>query len=339
MRQHDDHFESDALHSSPGGAALLDADAVPEDADPTVTTPPDMEAAERLPGSAESLECYLREVSRFDLLSAPAERALAHRTARGDSGALEEMISRNLRLVIYWAKRYRTSGMPIQDLIQEGNLGLMRAAEKFDPMKGTRFSTYASWWIRQALVRAICDKRDIIRIPIHMHQKMRIIERMLENMDAPTSDPGVETTVDELDLISFKDWERARRLQQPVSLDRGPYEERDGSLDVEDRNAINPMRGLYLREVGDHVTTLLKELTPRQRSVIKLRYGLDGKLEHTLEEIGLRLHLSRERVRQIQREAVERMAQILHLPKPRPPVTRRGVRRDSLAKVRFTDCG
>jgi len=278
-------------------------------------------------------------VSRFELLSAPAERALAHRTARGDPAAQEEMISRNLRLVIYWAKRYRTSGMPIQDLIQEGNLGLMRAVEKFDPRKGTRFSTYASWWIRQALVRAICDKRDIIRIPIHMHQKMRIIDRMLENMGAVESDPDIEGTVDELDLISFKDWERTRRLQQSISLDRGPHEERDGVIEVEDQKAINPIRGVYLREIKEHVTTLLKELSPRQQSVLKLRYGLDGKTEHTLEQIGIRLHISRERVRQIQREAVERMAENLKLPKPRPPVTRRGARYDSFAKVRFTSCG
>ncbi len=298
-----------------------------------------MEAADRVPGGGESLECYLKEVSRFDLLSAPAERALAYRTARGESGALEEMISKNLRLVIYWAKRYRTSGMPIQDLIQEGNLGLMRAVGKFDPAKGTRFSTYASWWIRQALVRAICDKRDIIRIPIHMHQKMRLIDRLLENMGTPESDPDIEATVERLDLISFKDWQRARLLQQSVSLDRGAYEERDGVFEVEDRASINPMRGVHLREITDHVTTLLKELTPRQRFVIKHRYGLGGKSEHTLEAIAARLHISRERVRQIQREAVERMAESLHSPKPPPPVTRRGLRRDSLAKVRVTDCG
>jgi len=172
-----------------------------------------------------------------------------------------------------------------------------------------------------------------------MHQKMRIIDRMLANKGSLESDPDLEATVDELDLISFTDWERAHQLQHSVSLDRGPYEERDRFLEVEDRKAINPMHGVYLREIKDHVATLLKALSPRQQSVLKLRYGLNGTTEHTLEEIGLRLHLSRERVRQIQTEAVERMAENLHLPKPRPPVTRRGVRRNSLAKVRFTDCG
>ncbi|MGH9869552.1 MAG: sigma-70 family RNA polymerase sigma factor [Candidatus Polarisedimenticolia bacterium] len=277
----------------------------------------DPATAESVPGGAESLECYLREVSRFDLLSAPAERALAYRTTRGDPAALEEMISRNLRLVIHWAKRCRSSGMPLQDLIQEGNLGLMRAVEKFDPRRGTRFSTYASWWIRQALIHAICEKRDIIRIPFHMHQKMRIIDRMLENRGGLESDLDIEATVDEFDLISFKDWQGARRLQHSVSLDRGAYEERDGLIEVEDRKAINPMHGVYLREVKDHVTTLLKKLSPRQRSVLTLRYGLDGETEHTLEEIGVRLHLSRERVRQIQNEAVSRMAENKQLLTPR----------------------
>ena len=139
----------------------------------------------------ESLELYLREVSQWSLLSPEAERELARRTAKGDPKAIEDLIKRNLRLVVYWAKRYRSSGLPIQDLIQEGNIGLMRAAEKFDPRKGTRFSTYASWWIRQALARAICDKQDLIRIPVHMHQKMRRVDRMLEGrdtVDSPRSD-------------------------------------------------------------------------------------------------------------------------------------------------------
>src|SRR5882724_692330 len=144
--------------------------------------------------TAESLEQYLREISRWQLLTPEGERAIAKKTAKGDPKALEELIQRNLRLVIYWAKRYRSAGLPLQDLIQEGNIGLMRAAEKFDPRKGTRFSTYASWWIRQALARAICDKQDLIRIPVHMHQKLRRVDRMLER--ARTKKQGGEIDVE-----------------------------------------------------------------------------------------------------------------------------------------------
>ena len=272
----------------------------------------------------ESLERYLREVSRWGLLSADAERDLARRTAKGDPAALEDMVNRNLRLVVYWAKRYRSSGLPIQDLIQEGNIGLMRAAEKFDPGKGTRFSTYASWWIRQALARAICDKQDLIRIPVHMHQKMRRVDRMLETkggLDAPDLD--VEAAVEKSGIVPFKEWESARRLQQPISLDRRTDPERDGPIEVEDHGAVNPMRAVYLREIKQYVSELMQELPPRHQAVLRLRYGLDGEREHTLESIGSRLRISRERVRQIQTEAIERIAEMTGLPKPAPPVTRR----------------
>lgn len=275
-------------------------------------------------GGGESLDRYLREVSRWGLLTAEAERNLAKRTAKGDPRALEDLINRNLRLVVYWAKRYRSSGLPIQDLIQEGNIGLMRAAEKFDPRKGTRFSTYASWWIRQALARAICDKQDLIRIPVHMHQKMRRVDRMLENSGALKSpDVDLEQTVENSGIVSFREWESARRLQQPISLDRRQDPEREGPIEVEDTAAVNPMRVVYLREIKDQIARMLEELPPRHQAVLKLRYGLDGGREHTLEAIGARLRISRERVRQIQTEAIQRIAEMSGLPKPEPPVTRR----------------
>ena len=264
---------------------------------------------------------------------------MALRTAKGDPAALEEMIHRNLRLVVYWAKRYRASGMPIQDLIQEGNIGLMRAAEKFDPRKGTRFSTYASWWIRQALARAVCDRQDLIRIPVHMHQKMRVIDRMLEGTGALESpDVDIEATVDELGIIPFRDWERARRLQQSVSLDRRPDQDRDGPIEVEDQKAVNPMRGVQLREIMEHVSGLLKDLPSRHQVVLKLRYGLDGEDEHTLESIGARLHISRERVRQIQTEAIERISERTRLPKSAPLVTKRRLGPKLFAKVWLNNC-
>jgi RNA polymerase primary sigma factor len=288
------------------------------------TSSPHPEGVETTETGGESLERYLREVSRWDLLTADAEKQLARRTAKGDREALEDLVNRNLRLVIYWAKRYRSSGLPIQDLIQEGNIGLMRAAEKFDHKKGTRFSTYASWWIRQALARAICDKQDLIRIPVHMHQKMRRVDRLLENsgtLDDPEAD--VERTVEKSGIVAFKEWESARRLQQPISLDRRQDPDRDGSIEVEDDNAINPMHEVYLREIKESVSDLLDKLPPRHQAVLRLRYGLDDGKEHTLEAIGSRLKISRERVRQIQTEAIERIALMSGLPKPEAPVTRR----------------
>jgi RNA polymerase primary sigma factor len=262
-------------------------------------------------GSTESLERYLRDISQWHLLSVQAEQALARLTAAGDPAAREEMVNRNLRLVIYWVKRYRASGLPIQDLIQEGNIGLIRAVEKFNPRKGTRFSTYASWWIRQALARAIDDKQDIIRIPVYIHQKMRNIDRLLDRTGGPDScDVDIEDAVNASGIIPFKDWESTRRLRQSVSLDRRPDHDRDDPIDIADQNAVTPMHEVYLRETREHVSTLLKKLSRRHRSVLKLRYGLDGGGERTLESIGAGLRISRERVRQIQAEAIKQLAEM-----------------------------
>lgn len=283
----------------------------------------------------ESLERYLREVSQWSLLSADAERELARRIAKGDTDALDELISRNLRLVVYWAKRYRSGGLPIQDLIQEGNIGLIRAAEKFDPRKGTRFSTYASWWIRQALARAICDKQDLIRIPVHMHQKMRRVDRMLEAIEAKEGSADVEDSVERSGIVSFKEWDGARRLQQPISLDRRQDPSREGPIEVEDTATISPMRVVYLREIQENVGKMLGSLPPRHQAVLKLRYGLDDGKEHTLESIGSRLRISRERVRQIQTEAIQKIAEMTGLPRPGAPVTRRPASVRPVARVKI----
>lgn len=260
----------------------------------------------------ESLEQYLREISSWELLSPQAERDLAKKTSKGDPEALEELVLRNLRLVIYWAKRYRSAGLPLQDLIQEGNIGLMRAAEKFDPRKGTRFSTYASWWIRQALARAICDKQDLIRIPVHMHQKLRRVDRMLESVRSKKQgkEVDVEKKINTSGIVPFKEWESARRLQQPISLDRRIDPDRDGPIEVEDTETPSPVVNIFQTEMKDFILRLLDQLPPRHRIVLRLRYGLEDGSEHTLESIGKRLKISRERVRQIQGEAIGRVAKI-----------------------------
>ena len=262
------------------------------------------------PETGESLEQYLREISQWELLTPQAERTLAKKTAKGDPDALDELVLRNLRLVIYWAKRYRSASLPLQDLIQEGNIGLMRAAEKFDPGKGTRFSTYASWWIRQALARAICDKQDLIRIPVHMHQKLRRVDRMLENVRAKENgrEVDVEKNINTSGIVPFKEWESARRLQQPISLDRRIDPDRDGPIEVEDTETPSATVNIFKTEMKDFILRLLDQLPPRHRIVLRLRYGLEDGSEHTLESIGQRLKISRERVRQIQAEAIGRVS-------------------------------
>ncbi len=290
------------------GVVAEEVTAAPEEApeagpEPGAPTPPE-------PG--ESLEQYLREISQWELLSPQAERDLAKKTAKGDPAALEELVLRNLRLVIYWAKRYRSAGLPLQDLIQEGNIGLMRAAEKFDPRKGTRFSTYASWWIRQALARAICDKQDLIRIPVHMHQKLRRVDRLLEGVRSRKNgrEVDIEKKIDASGIVPFKEWESARRLQQPISLDRRIDPEREGPIEVEDTSAPSPVANIFQTEMRDFILRLLDQLPPRHRIVLRLRYGIEDGAEHTLESIGRRLKISRERVRQIQSEALDRVSRI-----------------------------
>jgi len=298
-------------------------DVVEDDPAPAGTPADEDTVAEREKGAeaGESLEQYLREISRWQLLTPEGERAIAKKTSKGDPRALEELIQRNLRLVIYWAKRYRSAGLPLQDLIQEGNIGLMRAAEKFDPRKGTRFSTYASWWIRQALARAICDKQDLIRIPVHMHQKLRRVDRMLERARSKkgAGEIDVEKRVNSSGIVAFKEWEAARRLQQPISLDRRADPDREGGIEVEDINAANPLKDIYETEVRDYISRLLDHLPPRHRTVIRLRFGMEDGREHTLESIGGRLKISRERVRQIQSEAIERISRIASEQDPAAP--------------------
>lgn len=326
VRKHNELFETEDVFAPPGGASVRDTDDALEETDSETSGDPKTQKAVR--GGGQSLEHYLREVSRWKLLTAEAERALARRIAKGDQAALEELITSNLRLVVYWAKRYGASGMPIQDLIQEGNLGLMRAAEKFDHRKGTRFSTYASWWIRQSLTRAICERQDLIRIPVHMHQKMRIVDRALESTGAGDSpDADIEATVGQMGVIPFAEWQRTHRLQQSVSLDRRMDRDHETSIEVEDDKAICPMRQVYLRETREQLRKFMKELPQRHQSVLKLRYGLGGEDEHTLESIGLRLRISRERVRQIQSEAIQRLAEKTGQRAPRPIAS--GIRRKS----------
>jgi RNA polymerase primary sigma factor len=250
---------------------------------------------------------YLRYIGRGRLLTHEEEIDLGRKTRRGDETARSELIEKNLRLVIPIAKKYRGKGLPFGDLIQEGNIGLMRAADKFDPEKGFRFSTYATWWIRQAVQRAIADKGRTIRVPVHMGEKIRKMARTYNELSVQLErEPTDEEVAEGLgwDVDRVKDVKGAipdaTSLNQPLSSDEGSSELGDFVEDErESEEAGEVVRELETRRLVKSVERLPK----RQRRVLVRRYGLDGEKPATLADLSEELKVSRERVRQLQREA------------------------------------
>jgi RNA polymerase primary sigma factor len=264
--------------------------------------------------SLDSLRLYLREIGKVNLLTADQEVTLAKRIERGDMGAKREMIEANLRLVVSIAKGYLGRGLSFLDLIQEGSLGLIRAVEKFDYRKGYKFSTYATWWIRQAVTRAIADKARTIRIPVHMVEKLNKvvhIERQL--VQRLGREPSPEEIADELEMTTAEVREILRMSQLPVSLEKPIGEEEDSSLGdfVEDEAAESPFDTAQLLLRREDVVNALNALPRREREVIELRYGLLGGEPRTLEEVGRAFGVTRERIRQIENNTLKKLE---HLP-------------------------
>jgi RNA polymerase primary sigma factor len=264
--------------------------------------------------SLDSLRLYLREIGKVQLLTADQEVTLAKRIERGDMGAKREMIEANLRLVVSIAKGYLGRGLSFLDLIQEGSLGLIRAVEKFDYRKGYKFSTYATWWIRQAVTRAIADKARTIRIPVHMVEKLNKvvhIERQL--VQRLGREPSPEEIAEELEMTTEEVREILRMSQLPVSLEKPIGEEEDSSLGdfVEDAAAESPFDTAQLLLRREDVTNALNALPRREREVIELRYGLLGGEPRTLEEVGRAFGVTRERIRQIENNTLKKLE---HLP-------------------------
>jgi RNA polymerase primary sigma factor len=260
--------------------------------------------------SLDSLRLYLRSIGRVNLLTADQEIALARRIERGDMAAKQQMIEANLRLVVSIAKSYLGRGLTFLDLIQEGSMGLIRAVEKFDYRRGYKFSTYATWWIRQAVTRAIADKGRTIRIPVHMVEKLNKVvhvERQLVQQlgREPTPDEiaaELETTVREVrDVL--------RMAQQPISLERPVGEEDDSELGdfVEDQTAESPfeLASEHLRR--ENLRRALNALPTREREVIEMRFGLTGERPYTLEEVGRAFNVTRERIRQIENHTLKKL--------------------------------
>jgi RNA polymerase primary sigma factor len=260
--------------------------------------------------SLDSLRLYLRSIGRVDLLTAAQEVALARRIERGDMLAKQQMIEANLRLVVSIAKSYLGRGLTFLDLIQEGSMGLIRAVEKFDYRRGYKFSTYATWWIRQAVTRAIADKGRTIRIPVHMVEKLNKvihIERQLVQQlgREPTPDEiaaELETTVREVRDVM-------RMAQQPISLEKPIGEEDDSELGdfVEDQTAESPFEQASEHLRRENLRRALGTLPAREREVIEMRFGLTGERPYTLEEVGRAFNVTRERIRQIENHTLKKL--------------------------------
>jgi RNA polymerase primary sigma factor len=258
----------------------------------------------------DSLRLYLRSIGRVELLTAAQEVALARRIERGDMNAKQHMIEANLRLVVSIAKSYLGRGLTFLDLIQEGSMGLIRAVEKFDYRRGYKFSTYATWWIRQAVTRAIADKGRTIRIPVHMVEKLnRVVHAERQLVQELGREPIAAEIAAELQITVREVRDVWRMAQQPISLEKPVGEEDDSSLGdfVEDPTAESPfeLASEHLRR--ENLRRALAALPEREREVIELRFGLTGQRPYTLEEVGRAFNVTRERIRQIESHTLKKL--------------------------------
>lgn len=268
----------------------------------------------------DSVKVYLKEIGQIDLLSAQQEYEVAKKVAEGDKEAKDLLISSNLRLVVAMAKEYLNRGLSFQDLIQEGNIGLMRAVEKFDYSKGFRFSTYATWWIRQSMVRAIADQSHDIRLPVHMTEqitRVKKVERQL--LQELNREPTAEEIAAKIDGMTA---EKIRDIQK-ISLDTLSLESPAGDEDnstlsdfIQDTSAVDPVAYANSSVLREQVDMLLKELPEREEKIVRMRFGLDGTGKpKTLEEVGNECRVTRERIRQIESKALRRLHRSMQINK------------------------
>ena len=263
--------------------------------------------------SLDSLQLYLREIGRVPLLTADQEVYLAKRVERGDLAAKRQMIEANLRLVVSIAKPQLGRGLSFLDLIQEGSVSLIRAVEKFDYRRGFKFSTYATWWIRQAVTRAIADQARTIRIPVHMFERLnKVVQIERQLVQRLGHEPRPDEIAAELELTTAEVREIVRMAQFPVSLEKPLGEEGDARLGdlVEDELAESPLEAASLSLRSADIEHALASLPARERRVIELRFGLHGGRPRTLEEVGRTLGLTRERIRQIENTTLKGLASL-----------------------------
>ncbi|NOZ10632.1 MAG: RNA polymerase sigma factor RpoS [Gammaproteobacteria bacterium] len=263
---------------------------------------------------ADATQIYLREIGFSPLLSAEEEVYFGRKTQKGDAAARSRMIESNLRLVVKIARRYMNRGLALLDLIEEGNLGLIRAVEKFDPERGFRFSTYATWWIRQTIERAIMNQTRTIRLPVHVLKEINIYQRAAKMLAQKLDhEPSPEEIAELLD-VPIEDvkkmlglYERVASVDAPVESDR----ERTLLDAIPDQNAVDPAEVLQSEKVQKYIGEWLDTLTEKQREVVERRFGLKGREVATLEQVGADVGVTRERVRQIQVEALQRLRTLL----------------------------
>ena len=258
----------------------------------------------------DPVRMYLKEIGKIPLLTQEQEQELAKQMAEGNERARKQMTEANLRLVVSIAKRYVGRGMQLLDLIQEGNLGLLKAVEKFDHAKGFKFSTYATWWIRQAITRAIADQARTIRIPVHMVETINRVIRTAHSMVQQLGrEPTPQEIANEMDLELSKVEEILKIAQEPVSLETPIGEEEDSHLGdfIQDEDASQPAEAASYTLLREQLEEVLSTLAPREEQVLRMRFGLaDGKA-HTLEEVGKEFDVTRERIRQIESKALRRL--------------------------------
>jgi RNA polymerase primary sigma factor len=305
-----------------------------DDVDPAQKSSPEAERAEPKRGkrrqktaldlkpdmTTDSLQLFLKDIGKVRLLTAQEEVDLAKRIERGDLDAKQKMVESNLRLVVSIAKNYRNQGLPFLDLIQEGTLGLVRAAEKFDYRKGFKFSTYATWWIRQAIARALADKARTIRIPVHVVEKLNKIGRAERKL---VTELGREPTPDEIAEVTGIDPEEVdqikRSAQAPVSLEKpvGDEEESEFGQFIADEKAESPFERAADLLTKEALREALENLSYRERRVLELRYGLGGEHPRTLDEVGRTFNVTRERIRQIENQSLKKLQSLAEAQKLR----------------------
>ncbi|MBP5674988.1 RNA polymerase sigma factor RpoD [Candidatus Saccharibacteria bacterium] len=261
----------------------------------------------------DSVKMYLREIGKIPLLSQEEEQKLAVRAAKGDKKAKDKMVEANMRLVVSIAKRYSGRGLDFLDLIQEGNTGLLRAVEKFDPEKGFKFSTYATWWIRQAITRAIADQARTIRIPVHMHETINKVLRVTRKLTTELNrEPTIEEIAKEMDMDAEKIDYVMRIRQDITSLDQSVGKDGDDEDSVlgdfiEDEERVSPEESAANQMLKEQLADIISTLSEREQKIIKLRFGIGGGRPHTLEEVGAEFSVTRERIRQIEAKALSKL--------------------------------
>ncbi|MEI7818666.1 MAG: RNA polymerase sigma factor RpoD [bacterium] len=258
----------------------------------------------------DSVRLYLREIGKIPLITGEEEVVLAKRIQQGDKSAKDALAEANMRLVVSIAKKYIGRGLDLLDLIQEGNTGLLRAVEKFDYTKGFKFSTYATWWIRQAITRAIADQARVIRIPVHM---VETINKLIRTQRRLTSELGREPSPEELAKEMEMDVEKVLHIQKisqdTTSLDAAVGEDEDSTLGefIEDHDSISPVDAATYELLKEHINDTLSLLTPREQKILRMRFGLEVGRSHTLEEVGQEFGVTRERIRQIEAKALAKL--------------------------------